>query len=212
MWRCLRGDEGVKALTDQEAIAWCEERSLRVNGDRTLLSLRDQAEVGCVELSVPKESPRALAMAYVVLMTSLKDDKETNFDGALVWLTAWDIWSETSERVGWRLMELLRGASGEHRSLADAPALLFDRDELVEAHACLTLTMFFQWDAYVVPASGDHFVRVSHEGLLHVVAGTRLGRKRLLARFRKWAPCDRCPEYLKGSGALSANRKQPVKR
>ena len=85
-----------------------------------------------------------MALAYILLMTLVPDDDESKFEGVLVWIRQWGIWSETIERVGMKIVESMRLVKGETRSIHDARAHLFDEHELVEAHALLLQPLLFQ--------------------------------------------------------------------
>ena len=99
----------------------------------------------------------------------VSDDDESKFEGVLVWIRQWGIGSETSERVGMNIVESMRLAKGEARSVNETPAHLFDEHELVEAHALLLQPLFFEWDAFVVPSSGKYFAMADHDSVLRIV-------------------------------------------
>ncbi len=134
-----------------------------------------------------------MALAYILLMTQVPDDDESKFEGVLVWIRQWGIWSETTERVGMNIVASIRLAKGEARSVDEARAHLFDEHELVEAHALLLQPLFFEWDAFVVPSSGKYFAMADHDGVLKIVTQDQVTHQGLLHRFRDWHPktCSR---------------------
>jgi len=182
----------VRALRHSEAAAWCQERgiTLRDAGDRlTRLSYDGGHPVG-IELAVLDKASRILPLGYVLLMTGVEDERA--FPGGLLWLVGWDIWSESFERVGWRLIDRLRGVDEPQRSssLSEAPAQLFGPQEIVDAQAFLLEPMLFQWDGYYVPNSGDFFVRLHHDEGILIVPRDRAIFDQLFARFEEgdWNP------------------------
>jgi hypothetical protein len=113
-------------------------------------------------------------------------DEENAFGGALVWLTDWDIWSETIERVG---LELLRGVRNSDNAVRETPAHLFEPSEQVGTHVLLSLIMLFQWDAFLIPPVGRTIVRASHDGYVEISANSPEDMTFLKAWFEdgQWA-------------------------
>jgi hypothetical protein len=172
----------MELLTGKAARSWCETRNVIVNDDAIpsgRLSLSEDAFQ--VRVNVPHEALPSIALAYVLVMTGLVDDEEENFEGGLLWLMDWDIGSETTERVGLRLLRAVR--DGDAGFLAK-PAQLFTTTEFVDANTALSLPALFQWDAFFVPASGTTLVFVSHEGYVQLTCRGQLEYKRLASRFR----------------------------
>jgi hypothetical protein len=129
-------------------------------------------------------------------MSGVRDHVETNFEGAIVWLRRWELWSESIDRVGQLLLEGLWRAVTPGGLLSEAPAVVFTERELVSAHASLILPMLFQWDAFYSPKGGHFLVAVSHHGHLEVLAPTETFQL-LLERFSQWNPETLGPEYAK---------------
>src|ERR1041385_1782987 len=178
----------MRVLGFADARQWCLARGIGAHLAR-LISLSFQGgSSNCLTIRLPLAPTRSIALAYILLMTLVPDDDESKFQGVLVWIREWEIWSETTERVGVKVVESLRLAKGEARSVRDAPAHLFDEHELVEAHALLLQPLFFQWDAFVVPPSGKYFAMVDHDGVLNIVTPDQVTHQALLHRFRDWHP------------------------
>jgi hypothetical protein len=177
----------VRALARAEAGKWCSERGLTVRMDGAIRLSYDGGHGLCLEIAIPGDARRLLALGYVLLTTGL--EQEAAFPGALVWVREWDIWSASFERVGWRLVEALRRTNSPP-SIRDAPAQLFEGGEFVDAQAFLLQPMVFQWDAYLVPHAGDFFVLLGHHQRAQVVARTRETLEQLFTRFEEgeWDP------------------------
>jgi hypothetical protein len=169
-------------LTAKAAQRWCEARNVVVGDDAIpsrLLSLGESTFQ--LDVKVPHEALRSVALAYVLVMTGLVDDDAQNFEGGLVWLADWDMGSETTDRVGLRLLRAVRDGDAE---LLDKPAQLFNGAEFVDANTTLSLLALFQWDAFFIPASGSTLVFVSHEGYVQLTCRGQLEYERLTSRFR----------------------------
>ena len=118
----------------------------------------------------PPEPARRIALGFSLLLADVPGEEEESFDGCLVRITELGIWSPTIERVGYRWLEVL--APGDD-ALRGTPSVLFASGELVDAQALLALPMLFDWDAYLVPASGRLLLFISHDGLVEIVAKTQ---------------------------------------
>lgn len=177
----------MKLLSLTDVTVWTEERELAVVGARGLRLAYEGGHPVGVEIPAPNTTQRLLALGYVLLASA--GGGEEDFLGGLLWLNEWDIWSESFERVGWRIAQRLKGVE-EAPSLGDAPAHLFTSHEFIDAQALLLLPMLFQWDAHFVPSSGEFFVYTSHEDRLLVVASNQVVCDRLFARFEEgdWNP------------------------
>src|SRR5690242_18940910 len=70
-------------------------------------------------------------------------------------------------RPGSRIIEDMRRAHGDLRTMDIAPAQLFRRDEFVELHVFLIQVMAYGWRAYFVPSTSDYFLdlRISEKFL-----------------------------------------------
>lgn len=174
----------MRLLTPEQAQLWSSERGLKSVrwGGGLQLSFRE-GEHRCVRVTLPKEAPGALSLAYVLLMTLLREDAEENYEGGLLWLRSWDIWSPTSERVGMWIMNQLRLGAGPVKSLADWPAMLFDCTEFIASHALVLQPILFQWDAFYVPASAKYLAFISHDEHMSLLTTDRAVASALLERF-----------------------------
>lgn len=186
----------MRALRPQEASAWCIERAVSVRShSRPCLSFGRQ-EHYCAQMLLPHDAPRLVSLGQAMLTTFIGDDDRRKFDGSMLWITRWDIWSESIEQVGYSLVENTRRANLVTSALADAPATLFEPDEELAARVALVLPLVFQWDAYVIPSSGRHFFFSSHDGVLYAVVRNRLDLKQMISRFSSFTPTERCPPSL----------------
>ena len=171
----------MELLTAEAAESWCEARHVFLRSDAipsAQLALR--GEMLQLRVTVPCEVLPCVALAYVVVMTGLVDDNEANFEGGLLWLVDWDFGSETTDRVGLKLLRSIRDTTTE---LLEKPGHLFGASDFVEANTIVSLPGLFQWDAFFIPESGSPLVFISHEGYVVLSCREQLEYKRLAARF-----------------------------
>lgn len=150
----------------------------------------------CLRVPTNVAPPQLLAMAHTILLQDLPEPSAEDFGGALIWLRDWNIWSETFERAGRRLVEIVRAGlvDTEVGTMEMTPAYLFGPQELVDAQLLSTLPLLFQWDAYVISASGRCYASISHHGHLTMLAANAAILARIYERFESvnWHPtnCD----------------------
>ena len=186
----------MKLLSADDATFWCKNRGILATKTGALVDLRYPSESEhSLRVGASVGPPQLLAMAHSILLQDLAQPAEDDFAGALVWLRDWNIWSETFEKAGLRLVELFRRSllPSNVSSLSEVPACAFDPQELVDAQIAVTLPFLFQWDAYVIPSSGRCFALISHDGYLRVDAMNASILSRIYDRFEavNWNP-ERC--------------------
>mgnify|MGYP001311035624 CR=1 FL=1 len=161
----------IQLLTGEAAAAWCRARGLVVGGllPSNRLSFGLEPRLG-FRTPLTESAISLMSLAYVLLMSLVPDDDERRFPGGMLWLQEWDIWSETTERVGHLIARSLRGEEGSIESLQDRPAQLFGVSQITEAHAAFAIPLLFQWDAHFVPTTGTYCCFTSHDGHLDVYA------------------------------------------
>jgi hypothetical protein len=177
----------MRAIFETVAKRWCEAEGWQVgdwNPRRRLQSA--SGESFALTMALGDTPSDALNLTYMLLMTGVTDFEEHKFAGALVWFQRWEIWSETIDRVGYRLISALRG--DENTTLASAPAQLFSPDELLDAQAFLALPILFQWDVHLIPKDGRFLAFLSHEGRVLLISRDQHMHQSLKRRFARWNP------------------------
>ena len=166
--------EVLKLLSDDK---W--DCGIRVDGTNLYY---DSSEANCIELKFPDLPGRAAYFASKASRLGLLDD-ETQFQGALLWIT----YSEPGSLapIGWKQIEKMRQGSGENRPIQTARAHFFRSDEnCFDLRAFLLPCFVFGWDAYLIPFSRrDFFVHVSHDEYWGVVSRTRTAHVELFAEL-----------------------------
>jgi hypothetical protein len=179
----------MKAMTSAEAREWCSQDAtgLKVTHE-DILRYRHPGEHKFF-LATPPEHYNFVVLTRAILLFR----GEVGFSGGFLWLQRWDIGSPQLVRVGWRILEDIRRAHGESRSLEVAPAQFFRDDELVELHAFLVQAVAFGWLADYVPCAGRFFVHFKTNGQICFIAESAVTLKELRAEFQRWKPTDKDP-------------------
>jgi hypothetical protein len=87
------------------------------------------------------------------------------FPGCLIWVTGHHEWSASTRNVGAYIFARL-GVDGDAIALDAMPARLFESGEAIAAEATLLQPLLFQWETYVVTASGNYIARIGYDGLI----------------------------------------------
>ncbi len=121
----------------------------------------EDIEANCIYISLRGDRRDAFVAQTLALLGT--DWNEAMFYGAWLWITLFSIGSPQLERTGWMQIELMRRAFGELRTLEVARGHWFRNGQVVELAAFLTVCIEFGWDAWLVPAGEQFFIRVSHD-------------------------------------------------
>jgi hypothetical protein len=173
----------MKTLTRKDFAEWCENRGLESVG-REWPYYRD-ANHHSFLVKLPDRSSRLLALARWCFPCS---NDGRSFQGSMIWLRDWGIWSEPDEEMGMRIITQMRRALGENRQLGEAPGHIFSEQEFVDARAFWTLPMILGWDAILFPEKGDYFVFNSHDEVMCFVAREKQLYTDLLGELKDWQP------------------------
>ncbi len=179
----------MKAMTSAEARKWCSQDAVGLRVGQ-LDSLRyKQAKEHMFFITAPEEHRMITALAYHILTFR----GEMSFSGGLLWLQRWEIGSPAMVRPGWLILEDIRRAHGELRSLEVAPAQFFRDDELVELHAFLNQAIAFGWVTDYIPSAGHFFIHFKDNRQVRFTAESPVALKELRAEFQRWKPTDKDP-------------------
>jgi hypothetical protein len=114
----------MKAATKDEARKWCSQEAVGLRFTREGLLTYGRTAKHKFFITAPEEHREILVLARHILLFR----GEADFNGGLFWLQRWSIGSPQLVRVGWRILEDIRRAHGELRSLETAPAQFFRED------------------------------------------------------------------------------------
>lgn len=179
-------------MTSDEARKWCSQDAtgLKITRDDDLQYKGPEHKLF---IQIPEEHRGIVVLARVLLAFR----GEVNFSGGMLWLRWWEIGSPQLTRVGWQILEDIRRAHGESRSLEVAPAQLFREDEFVELQAFLTQVMCFGWVADYVPSASGFFAHFKDNRQVCCTATSVDELKDLRTHFAEWNPTDEDPMLVK---------------
>ncbi|HEY6128262.1 MAG TPA: hypothetical protein VIW23_08785 [Candidatus Acidoferrum sp.] len=183
----------MRSMTSDEARKWCSQDAVRLSLTRDEVLRYKSAGKHKLFVTAPQEHRRIIVLARTILLFR----GEADFSGGLLWLRRWDIGSPQLVRVGWRILEDIRRAHGESRSLEVAPAQLFRDDELVELHAFLVQAIAFGWVADFIPSTGGFFAHFKDNRQVCLFADSSETLKEMRTSFRDWKPTDQDPMVAK---------------
>ena len=110
-----------------------------------------------------------------------------------MWLRRSDIGSPQLNAVGRQIVENVRRAHGDNRSIEAAAAHIFRQDELLDMNALLAQIVGFGWVAEFVPATGGFFVHFKDNKQISFEADSQDTLKELRLGFSTWSPTDEDP-------------------
>ena len=151
----------MKVLTKTEASNWLPRADIvcDAKGDLAFGSSKNRV----IAVPLPDKAYRLPHLANL-LVTGASD---TPFGESLFWFTGWGVAGDTSNRVGFKLLQSMHA---DTRPLIEAPARLLGAHELVEAQSLLTLSILMGWDAYFIPVTGKYFIFNSNDEFTDVVS------------------------------------------
>jgi len=177
----------MKAMTVEEAKSWCLSARLKLT-EEDLLCYRVPAEQRFF-VSAPEEFRRIMPFTRVMLTFR----GEAAFSGGLIWLRRWNIGTPQFTKVGWQIIEDIRRAHGDLRSLELAPAQLFREDELSDLQAFLVQVIGFGWVAEFVPSTGGFFAHFKDNRQVCLTCESTDSLNELRAALNQWNPTEDDP-------------------
>lgn len=150
----------MRILTDELARKWLEDRGIQTSDTRRLsFNVGKTQTVLSLRAPTTREAITALPVNIVGVLSSAVDEQS----GWLLWLRDFDIWSEQTEEIGWKLVDSLAESSHQPGLNLNSSALLFEPDETISLKAALLVPILFQWDAYLISGDGTTFVTIDHD-------------------------------------------------
>src|SRR5882724_10234723 len=183
----------MQSMTRHEAQKWCSQDATGLQVTSEDILRYDGADEHKFFVAAPPEYYKIVVLTRAILLFA----GEAGFSGGFIWLQRWDIGSPQLVRVGWRILEDIRRAHGDSRSLEIAPAQLFRDDELVELHAFLAQAVGFGWLADYVACTGKFFVHFKTNGQICFTAKSAETLQTLRTSFQEWNPTDEDPMVLR---------------
>jgi hypothetical protein len=189
----------MESMTMEEAREYCTQPWACLAVDEDGFLYYDAPEEHSFFIKHPPEHRRIVALTYDMLTVS----PINCFDAGLIWLYGWHLGVTEAIQPGWEILEDMRRAHGDMRSLDLAPAQYFREDELVELHAYLIQVMAYGWPACYVPRGSRFFVefRSSERAFFHSSDPKMLDE--LYSKLARWEPKKEDPDATETARAIS---------
>ena len=162
----------MQALTNDDALVWCEARALHASPSGHLYFALDSPRSLLLNLPAPS-SAHDLARAL------LPQPQE-----ALLWVRPRSAWTESP---GDKLFRGLRAAWEVQEPVAEKPALLFQPTQHSHLLAALLPALLFSWDAYLVPADAGYFAFTTQD-VVCLVSRSKETQDMLAEQLRPFRP------------------------
>jgi hypothetical protein len=183
----------MKAMTPIEAREWCSQGSTGLHVTRDEILRYKRSEEHKFFITAPEEHRMIAFLARTLPCFR----GEANFSGGFLWLRRWDIGSRPEVSSGWLILESVRRAHGELRSLEVADAQYFREDEFAELHVFLIQTIAYGWVADYVPCAGGYFLHFKDNRQICFTAESAGTLKELRTAYQRWNPTDEDPMVVK---------------
>lgn len=146
-------------------------------------------------MGLPEKPYRLVGLADALMPYS----EALPFTGALLWIRQWGVWNETDEKIGSRVMEVVRRIHGETVSMDESPGYLFGEQELIDLQVCFVQPLLIGWDAFLIPQSADYIVATSHDETTSVLSRTAETHARIRAELQPWNAREDSQRYFQGT-------------
>jgi hypothetical protein len=146
----------MRVLTASEALVWLGPAGFvgsasLVNGFPAL----PPPSFERIDCWLPERSGKKVALARWIHRLVHGDDE------VLIWVRNWEVWPSMGHLP---LLDRLRQAMGQAKSVEKFPAHLFSTDEADDAVSVLILALEFSWDCLVVGSTFRFLCFFSHDG------------------------------------------------
>ncbi len=140
----------MRFLSDKECKQWCHNNHVEMDkhGHPNITAAK-----GAREFAIPADAGRRIALVKEHMSAFAKGK-------ALVWITGWGIWP-SSER--YHIFERWRLSYGCNKNLAALPGQFFSAEEYEDMVSCVTLSVMFLWDCFVLVPFGKRALFYSHD-------------------------------------------------
>ena len=196
----------MKSMTVEEARQYCTQPSAGLSVDEHDFLYYDVPEEHGFFINHPLEHRKIVSLTYDLLTAS----PINCFDGGIIWVYGWHLGTTWMIQPGWRILEDMRRAHGDSRSLDIAPAQYFREDEFVELHAFLVQVMAYGWPACYLPRGSRFFVQLRSSERTFFYARESAMLDELYSKLMRWEPTreDSCAAHDLAIAHFKAAEKQ----
>jgi hypothetical protein len=171
----------MKTLSEVEVREWCEQPSIAIAINRYGLLSFEKNNRCSATIEASLESEQRVALSHSLLSFQ-------QFYGGLLWIKEWRMGELEVTATGWRVLENMRRGMGHLEPIEATSGHLFRADEFRDAHAFLSVTLLWSWQAFWVPATPGYFYYLHHNNKVELAARDEKTLAELQAYFSGWRP------------------------
>lgn len=149
----------MKKLDDADVAQWLSQRDIGLGADRAATFRKPES--ASVRIVPPRDFTRLAFLSYYIALLTVPGEAE--FAGLLQWQRAYSTEGTPLYRMAGAMWALGDRSSGLS---TPEPGRLFGADECIDAASSVLVAFGFEWDAYVVPAAGDHMIYKHHDEVI----------------------------------------------
>ena len=174
----------MKLITDHEVAIWVARRGIEKRERKLMFS---NPHGPWIVFESPVSAKERIALCEDLRLLGNSNESASH----LLWISTWRIWSDWFDDFGEFMVDHLRGQPGAVMPLSEKSGHILGRNDAMLATAILWQTLLFNWDAYLVPESGEHIVECSHDELVWVMCKTDEAHEQALTDLSRWKPRTR---------------------
>jgi hypothetical protein len=180
----------MKSFTIVEARRYCSQPGFGVEISKDNALFYSQSKLPSLVIKAPVEVRQIIDFIITLVRTA----KNCSFQGGFVWFTRYDVGVMDSACLGWKIIESIRRANGDTRTLDIAPAQRFRENEETELKVFLFQAITFGWSGYFLPSGFDCLIdfRTSERWFFHSKEQNHLTS--LFDALKPWSPAYEDPD------------------
>jgi hypothetical protein len=174
----------MKSLTIKEARRYCAQPGISVNLSSDDDLFYEHSELPRFVVKAPTEIRQIIDFIFTLVVTA----KNYSFQGGLIWFHIYDVGVLDSAYLGWKVIEDLRRANGDNRTLDLAPAQHFRENEETELKVFLLQAITFGWNGSFLPSGFDCLVKFDSSQRWFFQSSERSHLDKLFEALAPWSP------------------------
>jgi hypothetical protein len=174
----------MRSLTEEEARAYCTELETPMAFTEEGYLIYEPSELPRLVVKAPTEMRQMINF----ILTLTRATKSDSFLGGFVWFHIYDVGVLNSAYLGWKVIEDVRRANGDNRTLDIAPAQHFRENEETEQKVFLLQAIAFGWNGSFLPSGLDCFVEFTSSQRWFFYSRKQSHLDKLFEALAPWSP------------------------
>jgi hypothetical protein len=174
----------MTSLTVQEARRYCVQPGISValSPDDELFYERSESP------SFVVKAPTEVRETISFILTLVNTVKSSPFEGGFIWFHIYGVGPLNSAYLGWKVIEDLRRANGDNRTLDLAPAQHFRGNEETELKLFLLQAITFGWNGVFLPSGFNCLITFTSTQRWFFHADNKSHLDKLFEALSPWSP------------------------